>query len=51
MKLEDHPTVRRLSKKDEGIEDKKVAETTLEGTWLRHLAMDCGADDTGLVFT
>src|SRR5262245_26680606 len=49
MKLEDHPTVRRLSKKDEGIEDKKVAETTLEGTWLRRLAMDCGADDTGLV--
>jgi ferredoxin-NADP reductase/Fe-S-cluster-containing hydrogenase component 2 len=49
MKLKDHPTVRRLSKKDEGTEEKKVAETTLEGAWLRRLAMDCGADDTGLV--
>jgi ferredoxin-NADP reductase/Fe-S-cluster-containing hydrogenase component 2 len=49
MKLEDHPTVRRLSKKDEGIEGKQVAETTLEGAWLRRLAFDCGADDAGLV--
>src|SRR4029453_17660597 len=49
MKVGDHPTVRRLSKKDEGIEGKQVAETTLEGAWLRRLAFDCGADDAGLV--
>jgi ferredoxin-NADP reductase/Fe-S-cluster-containing hydrogenase component 2 len=49
MKLEDHPTVRRLSKKDEGIEDKQRTETTLEGAWLRRLALDCGADDAGIV--
>ena len=33
----------------EGIEDKQVTEATLEGAWLRRLALDCGADDTGLV--
>jgi ferredoxin-NADP reductase/Fe-S-cluster-containing hydrogenase component 2 len=49
MNLEDHPTVRRLSKKEEGIEDQQVAGTILEGTWLRRLALECGADDTGLV--
>src|SRR5215510_3053039 len=49
MKLQDHPTVRRLSKNNEGIGGKQVAETKLEGDWLRRLAMDCGADDTGLV--
>ena len=49
MKLEDHPTVRRRAERGEGTEDKQVAETTLEGAWLRRLAMDCGADDAGLV--
>jgi epoxyqueuosine reductase QueG len=48
MKLEDHPTVRHLSK-DEGSEGRQAAERTLEGAWLRRLALDCGADDAGLV--
>jgi len=48
MKLEDHPTVRRLAQRAEGVEDKR-SEATLEGAWLRRLAMDCGADDVGLV--
>ena len=46
MKLEDHPTVRRLAARGE---DRRAAEKTLEGAWLRHLAMECGADDGGLV--
>src|SRR5262245_22215196 len=45
MKLGDHPTVRRRSK-GEGAEDQ---QTMLDGAWLRRLAMNCGADDTGLV--
>ena len=40
MNLEDHPTVRRLSKKDKGIEDRQLSEATLEGAWLRRLAID-----------
>src|SRR5262245_4769246 len=48
MKLEDHPTVRRLAQRAEGVEDRRN-EATLEGAWLRRLAMDCGADDVGLV--
>jgi hypothetical protein len=49
MNLEDHPTVRHLSKKEEGMEDQPVARMTLEGAWLRRLALECGADGTGLV--
>ena len=46
MKLEDHPTVRRLSAEGE---EKPAAETKLDGAWLRQLALDCGAHDAGLV--
>src|SRR5262245_13035597 len=46
MKLEDHPTVRRLSLGGEG---KPAAAQDLEGAWLRRLALDCGAHDVGLV--
>jgi len=49
MKLEDHPTVRHLAKQMEGVEDKRANPMTIEGTWLRQLARDCGADDVGLV--
>jgi ferredoxin-NADP reductase/Fe-S-cluster-containing hydrogenase component 2 len=49
MKLEDHPTVRALGRKDEGTESKQAVKGRLDGAWLRHLAMDCGADDVGLV--
>jgi len=49
MKLEDHPTVRRLSGRIQGAEKQQQAETVLNGAWLRRLARDCGADDAGLV--
>jgi Fe-S-cluster-containing hydrogenase component 2 len=49
MKLEDHPTVRRLSGKRAGTEDGPASEPVLDGAWLRQLALDCGADDAGLV--
>src|SRR4029453_2858717 len=46
MKLEDHPTVRRLSARGE---EKQAATATLDGAWLRRLALECGAHDSGLV--
>src|SRR5262245_54142640 len=46
MKLEEHPTVRRLSL---GGEARQAAPLNLEGAWLRRLALDCGAHDAGLV--
>ena len=49
MNLEDHPTVRRLPKQVEGVANQQPAETILDGTWLRRLALDCGADDAGLI--
>ena len=49
MELEAHPTVRRLSLRSQGVENKQEPESMLEGAWLRRLAADCGADDAGLV--
>ena len=49
MNLEDHPTVRRLSRQAEGAADQQPDGTILDGVWLRRLALDCGADDAGLV--
>jgi ferredoxin-NADP reductase/ferredoxin len=46
MKLEDHPTVRRLSARGE---EKQAGAATLDGAWLRRLALECGAHDSGLV--
>src|SRR5262249_60388835 len=46
MKLEEHPTVRRFSTRGES---KQAAAQILEGSWLRRLALDCGAHDVGLV--
>src|SRR5215471_20407067 len=45
MKLEDHPTVRRLSSE----RAKQSVLQNLQGDWLRHLALECGAHDVGLV--
>lgn len=48
MNLEDHPTVRSVSKRF--VEPtQRPAETILDGAWLRRLALDCSADDAGLV--
>src|SRR6516165_7736508 len=49
MNLEDHPTVRRLSRQVQGAENQQSAEHMLDGAWLRRLALHCGADDAGLV--
>jgi ferredoxin len=48
MNLELHPTVRRLS---ETLADRppRLEAEPLDADWLRHLALDCGADDAGLV--
>ncbi len=49
MNLEDHPTVRLLSKHVAGGTNQLPAEAVLDGAWLRHLALELGADDAGLV--
>src|SRR5499427_6630901 len=48
MNLEDHPTVRRLSSRSPVCETQPVTEI-VDGSWLRRLALECGADDAGLV--
>jgi hypothetical protein len=49
VKLADHPTVRRLANQVQHVEHTQAPATRLEGAWLRRLAMDCGADDAGVV--
>jgi len=49
MNLEDHPTVRRLAGRSQTVDQPEPAETTLDGAWLRRLALECGADDAGVV--
>ena len=44
MRLEDHPTVRKVSAKAQA-----ASPRTLDAAWLRQLALDHGADDAGLV--
>src|SRR5262245_63773508 len=46
MKLDEHPTVRRLSMSGEPKED---IAARLDQAWLRELALDCGAHDAGVV--
>src|SRR5215813_1005882 len=49
MKLEDHPTVRNLANQGQRAESTPEPYPTLEGAWLRRLALDGGAADAGLV--
>ena len=49
MALEDHPTVRRLAGRIDGVQRNHETPRMLEGAWLRRLATECGADDVGLV--
>ena len=49
MNLEDHPTVRRLSKHIEGRTNRQPGDAVLDTAWLRRLVLDLGADDAGLV--
>src|SRR5579885_2532108 len=46
MKLEDHPTVKRVRER-QPLPDARVQ--TLDHAWLRQLCLECGADDAGLV--
>src|SRR5262245_38644974 len=49
MDLEDHPTVHRLSRRSVEPENVDAAQSILNAAWLRELAVECGADDVGLV--
>jgi Fe-S-cluster-containing hydrogenase component 2 len=44
MRLEDHPTVRKMSAKPRSPDS-----GTLDAAWLRQFALECGADDAGVV--
>src|SRR4029453_1482718 len=46
MQLEDHPTVKRLGARAQAA---GVSRLSLDAAELRQLALECGADDAGLV--
>ena len=47
MNIEDHPTVKRMRAIARvHVENEKDG---IDADWLRQLALDCGADDAGLV--
>src|SRR6516165_255167 len=48
MDLRDHPTVKRLLM-ESGRRKAATSHRVVEAQWLRQLALDCGADDAGLV--
>ncbi len=45
LKIDDHPTVKKMRQR----EPTQLASQPLEASWLRELALYCGADDVGLV--
>ncbi|MCH9654571.1 MAG: SCP2 sterol-binding domain-containing protein [Planctomycetes bacterium] len=47
MKLDEHPTVKRMCEKKADLEVKE--RPTLDAKWLRQLVLDAGADDVGFV--
>src|SRR5438045_6539165 len=47
MKLEDHPTVRRICLKT--VNSTRPRKESLDAQWLRQLVLDAGADDVGFV--
>jgi Fe-S-cluster-containing hydrogenase component 2 len=47
MKLEDHPTVRRIRLKT--IDSPQPSNQPLDAQWLRQIVLDAGADDVGFV--
>ena len=49
MDLNEHPTVKILRTREAGEDVNAKARRTLQADWLRQLAMDCGADDAGLI--
>jgi ferredoxin len=49
MKLAEHPTVRRFHETRSNQAITTEATIPLDAAWLRRLALECGADDVGLV--
>jgi hypothetical protein len=47
MKLEDHPTVRRIRLKT--VPSVPSKKESLDAGWLKQLVLDAGADDVGFV--
>ncbi len=47
MNIEDHPTVKRM--RAIASARNEIEEGGIDAGWLRQLALDCGADDAGLV--
>src|SRR5437867_2366317 len=47
MKIEDHPTVRRIRLKT--VNSVPSRTESLDATWLRQIVLDAGADDVGFV--
>src|SRR3954468_4737315 len=47
MKLDDHPTVRRVYLRT--LNRVPPREESLDATWLRQIVLDAGADDVGFV--
>src|SRR5438270_12360370 len=47
MKLDDHPTVRRIRLKT--LNSAPPKQQPLDGEWLKQLVLDAGADDVGFV--
>lgn len=48
MRLEDHPTVKKLKEKNSS-EVKESYSDILNSETLKQIALDCGADDTGII--
>lgn len=49
MNIEDHPTVKQLRARHVEVDEAAEGTRPLAAEWLRQLALDCGADDAGLV--
>src|SRR5262245_56798660 len=49
MNLTEHPTVRHFAQRTEASGAAESLDTALDAMWLRRLALEHGADDSGLV--
>ena len=49
MDLNEHPTVKQMRARVTGENDIAKVRPRLQADWLRQLAMNCGADDAGLI--
>jgi ferredoxin-NADP reductase/Fe-S-cluster-containing hydrogenase component 2/putative sterol carrier protein len=49
MNLNDHPTVKQMRAREADEDVNAKVWHTLQADWLKKLAMDCGADDAGMI--